>query len=116
MALPSGDLAQIVWAETKWLDAGNAESSADVNHIRRMVAQLAASTDGQGFDRREPLPATNDSRYGDLLIIAEEAKMATAPQSRLIFWQPAGIPSGRTGAPNRHHLGTRFPKRGSNTR
>ena len=90
MALPSGDLAQIVWAETKWLDAGNAESSADVNHIRRMVAQLAASTDGQGFDRREPLPATNDSRYGDLLIIAEEAKMATAPQSRLIFWQAGG--------------------------
>jgi len=87
MARLSGDLAQIVWAETKWLDAGRAESSADVNNIRRMVAQLAASTEGQGFGRREPLPATNDSRYGDLMIIAEEAKNATAPQNRLIFWE-----------------------------
>jgi hypothetical protein len=100
MALWSSELAQIVWAESKALGFGRADGSGDVNVIRRMVAQLAASTNGDGFDKREPLPATNDKVYGDtvtgLLSICEGAQNASAPQSRLILWEAGD----RTDRPN----------------
>jgi hypothetical protein len=91
MTLRSSELAQIVWAETKALGVGKPDGSGDVNDVRRMVAQLAASTNGDGFDRRESLPPTNDRVYRDtiagLLAICEGAQNAVAPQNRLIFWQ-----------------------------
>jgi hypothetical protein len=91
MPLRSSELAQIVWAETKTLGYGKADGSGDVNGIRRMVAQLAASTNGEGFDKRESPPPTNDPVYGDtvsgLLSICEGAQNAGAPQGRLIFWE-----------------------------
>jgi hypothetical protein len=91
MPLRSTELAQIVWAETKTLGFGSADGGGQVNGVRRMVAQLAASTNGEGFDRRESLPPTNESVYRDtiagLLTICEGSQNAAAPQSRLIFWE-----------------------------
>jgi hypothetical protein len=91
MALGSGELAQIVWAETKDLPPGRADGSGDANGIRRLVAQLAASLDGAGFDKRASLPPVSDRVYGDtaraVMAIAETAKDAGQPQSRLIFWE-----------------------------
>ncbi|WOJ90453.1 hypothetical protein RZS28_03920 [Methylocapsa polymorpha] len=93
MALTAGELAQIVWAETRLMGIGLADGTGAVNGARRLVAQLAASSGGLGFERREPLPAINDQRYGDsvraLMAIVDQAKNASAPQSRLIVW-PAG--------------------------
>ena len=78
MPLRSSELAQIVWAETKTLGFGSADGGGQVNGVRRMVAQLAASTNGEGFDKRELLPPTNNSVYLDtlagLLTICEELK------------------------------------------
>lgn len=91
MALSSGELAQIVWAETKDLPPGKADGTGDVNGIRRLVAQLAASLDGAGFDRRASLPPVSDRNFGDtargIMSIAETARDAGQPQSRLIFWE-----------------------------
>lgn len=90
MSLGSGELAQIVWAETKALGFGKADGSGDVNEVRRLLAQLAASTNGDGFDRREP-PPNNDSLYREtvagLFAICEAAQNAVPPQYRLIFWE-----------------------------
>ncbi len=90
MPLGSGELAQIVWAETKALGFGKADGSGDVNDVRRLVAQLAASTNGEGFERREP-PPDKESLYREtvlgLFLICEVAQNAVPPQYRLIFWE-----------------------------
>jgi hypothetical protein len=100
MALTAGELAQVVWAETRPLGIGLADGTGAVNAVRRLIAQLAASTGGVGFERRAPLPAINDPRYGDsvraIMAIADQAKNASAPQSRLIIW-PAGEDSSKLG-------------------
>jgi hypothetical protein len=91
MAVGSGELAQIVWAETKDLPFGKADGTGDTNGIRRLLAQLAASVDGVGFDRRASLPSLDDRIFGDtaraVMRIADTAKDAGQPQSRLIFWE-----------------------------
>ena len=90
MPLSVGELGQIVWAETSALGPGRADGSGDVNAVRRLVAQLAASLSGAGFNRRQPLPALTDPQYGEtsgaIKGIAEAVKDAAAPQPRLIFW------------------------------
>jgi hypothetical protein len=90
MSLLSGEIAQIVWAETKSLGSGDADGSGDVNQVRRLVAQLAASVDGVGFSKREALPSLTDPKYGDtvraLTSIADAAVGSTPPQRRMIFW------------------------------
>jgi hypothetical protein len=90
MPLSVGELGQIVWAETSALGPGRADGSGDVNAVRRLVAQLAASLSGAGFNRRQPLPALTDPQYGEtsgaIIGIAEAVKDAAAPQPRLIFW------------------------------
>jgi hypothetical protein len=90
MPLGSGELAQIVWAETKALGFGKGDGSGDVNDVRRLVAQLAASTNGEGFERREPPPDQNglyrETVLG-LFAICEAAQNAVPPQYRLIFWE-----------------------------
>lgn len=94
MTLSSGELAQIVWAETKALGTAPADGSGSVNGVRRLVAQLAASVDGAGFDRRDQLPSVQDRELGDtvraILSIAEDARGAAAPQSRIIIWEADG--------------------------
>jgi hypothetical protein len=106
VALSSGELAQIVWAETKDLPPGKADGTGDVNGIRRLVAQLAASLDGNGFDKRASLPPVSERGYGDtaraIMAIAETAKDAAQPQSRLIFWEAGDNtirPNAAAGAP-----------------
>jgi hypothetical protein len=100
MALGSGELAQVVWAETRELPPGRADGSGDVNGIRRLVAQLAASLDGAQFGKRDPLPSVTDTIRGDtargILAIAEAVKDSAPPQSRLIFWE-AGDKTTRPG-------------------
>ncbi|NPU68824.1 hypothetical protein HL667_27740, partial [Bradyrhizobium sp. 83012] len=87
MTLSSGELAQIVWAETKTLGTAPADGSGSVNGVRRLVAQLAAAMDGTGFERRDQLPSVQDRELGGtvraILSIAEDARSATAPQSRM---------------------------------
>jgi hypothetical protein len=94
MALLAGELAEIVWAETRALGSAPADGTGSVNSVRRLVALLAASTNGAGFERYEPVPSVQDRQLGDaaraLMSIAENAKAATAPQSRLIIWQADG--------------------------
>ncbi|MGJ5179593.1 hypothetical protein ACQR16_14925 [Bradyrhizobium oligotrophicum] len=94
MTLSSGELAQIVWAETKALGTAPADGSGSVNGVRRLIAQLAASVDGAGFQRRDQLPSVQDRKLGDtvraILSIAEDARGATAPQSRIIIWEADG--------------------------
>ncbi|CCD93215.1 membrane hypothetical protein [Bradyrhizobium sp. ORS 375] len=94
MTLPSGELAQIVWAETKPLGSAPADGSGSVNGVRRLIAQLAASVDGAGFTRRDVLPSVQDRELGGtvraILAIAEDARGATAPQSRVIIWEADG--------------------------
>ena len=91
MALLAGEIAEIVWAETMAFGAAPGDGSGNVNGVRRLVAVLAASTAGAGFDRRKPLPSVDDRRYGEtaraIMRIAEEAKGVTAPQNRLIIWE-----------------------------
>ncbi|WP_315720657.1 MULTISPECIES: hypothetical protein [unclassified Bradyrhizobium] len=91
MTLSSGELAQIVWAETKTLGTAPADGSGSVNGVRRLVAQLAAAMDGAGFERRDQLPSVQDRELGGtvraILSIAEDARSATAPQSRIIIWE-----------------------------
>lgn len=91
MTLGSGELAQIVWAETKDLPPGKADGTGDANGVRRLLAQLAASVDGAGFEKRASLPSLNDRNFGDtaraVMAIADVAKDAGQPQSRLIFWE-----------------------------
>jgi hypothetical protein len=98
VALTAGELAQIVWAETRAMGIGPVDGTGAVNNVRRVVAQLAASTGGQGFGRRDPLPGINDARYGDsiraIMAIVDQVKDASAPQSRLIVW-PAGLDPSR---------------------
>lgn len=94
MALSSGELAQIVWAETKALGTAPADGTGSVNGVRRLIARLAAADDGTGFGRRDQLPSVQDRESGDtvraILSIAEDARSATAPQSRLIIWEADG--------------------------
>ncbi|GLH76286.1 hypothetical protein SSBR45G_11940 [Bradyrhizobium sp. SSBR45G] len=94
MTLSSGELAQIVWAETKALGTAPADGSGSVNGVRRLVAQLAASEDGKGFERRDVLPSVQDRDLGGtvraILSIAEDARNAAAPQSRIIIWEADG--------------------------
>ncbi len=106
MALTGGELAQILWAETKLFGPGAADGSGPLNFVRLSIAQLAASTAGAGFDRREPVPSVADPDLGaaakQALEIAERAVGAAAPQPRLIVW-PAGTETaklnGRTDPP-----------------
>jgi hypothetical protein len=101
MALLAGELAEIVWAETKAFGPTPGDGSGNLNGVRRLVAQLAASTAGAGFDKREALPSVDDRRYGEtaraIMLIAETAKSATGPQNPLIIWEaneePAGLNS-----------------------
>ncbi|UFZ05151.1 hypothetical protein LQG66_02170 [Bradyrhizobium ontarionense] len=94
MTLSSGELAQIVWAETKALGNAPADGSGSVNGVRRLVAQLAAAVDGAGFERRDQLPSVQDREFGDtvraILSITENARGATAPQGRIIIWEADG--------------------------
>ena len=91
MALLAGEIAEIVWAETRAFGAAAGDGSGNVNGVRRLVAGLAASTAGAGFDKREPLPSVDDRRYGEtaraIMRIAEDARAVTAPQNRLIIWE-----------------------------
>ena len=91
MALLAGEIAEIVWAETRALGEAPGDGSGNVNGVRRLVAGLAASTGGTGFDKREPLPSVDDRRYGEtaraIMRIAEDAKAVTTPQNRLIIWE-----------------------------
>jgi hypothetical protein len=90
MPFGSGELAQIVWAETKALGFGRADGSGDVNDVRRLVAQLAASTNGEGFERREVPPDLN-GLYRETVLglssVCEASQNAAPPQYRLIFWE-----------------------------
>jgi hypothetical protein len=90
MPISAGELAQIVWAETSDLGVADSDGSGDVNKVRRLVAQLAASTGGVGFDKRKSLPLANDSIYGGtataIMKIADDAKDLGAPESHLIIW------------------------------
>ena len=94
MTLSSGELAQIVWAETKALGTAPGDGKGSVNGVRRLVGQLAASVDGAGFERRDQLPSVQDRELGDtvraILSIAEDARSATTPQSRIIIWEADG--------------------------
>lgn len=91
MALLAGEIAEIVWAETRAFGTAPGDGSGNVNGVRRLVAGLAASTGGTGFEKREPLPSVDDRRYGEtaraIMRIAEDAKAVTAPQNRLIIWE-----------------------------
>src|SRR5262249_12437773 len=91
MGLLAGELAEIVWAETRALGPAPSNGTGNLNGVRRLVALLAASSVGAGFDRRDPLPSVDDRQYGDsaraIMLIAEEAKAAVGPQSRLIIWE-----------------------------
>ena len=91
MALLAGEIAEIVWAETRAFGEAAGDGSGNVNGVRRLVAVLAASTAGAGFDRRESLPSVDDRRYGEtaraIMRIAEDAKAVTTPQNRLIIWE-----------------------------
>src|SRR5262249_7705676 len=53
-----------------------------------------AAADGAGFARRDQLPSVQDREFGDtvraVLAIAEDARSATTPQSRLIIWEADG--------------------------
>ena len=93
MALTSGELAQIVWAETKWLGPGAADGTGNLNFVRLAIAQLAASTGGAGFDKREPVPSVSDANFGatakQVMEIAQRAIDSPQPRHRLIVW-PAG--------------------------
>jgi hypothetical protein len=101
MALLAGELAEIVWAETKAFGPTPGDGSGNLNGVRRLVAQLAAATGGTGFDKREALPSVDDRRYGEtaraIMLIAESAKSAAGPQNPLIIWEanedPAGLNS-----------------------
>ena len=90
MSISAGELAQIVWAETSDLGVAESDSSGDVNKVRRLVAQLAASTSGVGFEKRRSMPLTTDNLYGGtaaaIMKIADDAKDLTSPQSHLIIW------------------------------
>src|SRR5580698_6436892 len=90
MSLNASELAQIVWAETNALGPSRADGSGDVNGVRRLVAQLAASLSGAGFNKRQALPPLTDPQYGEtaraITGIADAAKDAATPQARLIFW------------------------------
>ena len=94
MTLSSGELAQIVWAETKALGTAPADGTGSVNGVRRLIAQLAVATDSAGFERRDQLPSVQDREFGDtvraILSIAEDARSTTTPQSRLIIWEADG--------------------------
>jgi hypothetical protein len=98
MALLAGELAQIVWAETQSLGIGRADGTGDINNVRRLVAQLAASTGGAGFEKRAALPPLDDPHYGEtaraIMMIADQSKDASGPQSRLIIW-PGGRDSSK---------------------
>jgi hypothetical protein len=90
MPISAGELAQIVWAETHDLGVADSDGSGDVNKVRRLVAQLAASTGGVGFDKRKALPSTTDAIFGGsasaIMKIADDAKDQQPPQSCLIIW------------------------------
>src|SRR5215472_14161468 len=94
MGLLAGELAEIVWAETKALGPAPSNGTGNLNGVRRLVAFLAASTAGAGFDRRDPLPSVDDRQHGEtaraVMLIAEEAKAAVGPQTRLIIWETDG--------------------------
>ena len=91
MTLLAGEISEIVWAETKAFGAAPSDGSGNVNGVRRLIAALAASTGGAGFERRESLPSVDDRRYGDtaraIMRIAEDARAVAAPQNRLIVWE-----------------------------
>jgi hypothetical protein len=101
MPLLAGELAQIVWAETQSLGIGRVDGTGDINNVRRLVAQLAASTGGAGFAKRAALPPLDDPHYGEtaraIMMIADQSKDASGPQSRLIFW-PGGLDSSKLNA------------------
>jgi hypothetical protein len=86
MALGPLELAQIVWAETRALGTAPADGSGDVNGVRRLVAELAASVAGKGFDKRASVLPTGDTAKA-LGLIADAAKDTPLPVSRLIFWE-----------------------------
>src|SRR5262245_9272347 len=86
MALAPLELAQIVWAETRALGIAPADGSGDVNGVRRLVAELAASVAGKGFDKRASILPTGDTAKA-LGLIADAAKDTPSPVSRLIFWE-----------------------------
>jgi len=90
MPISAGELAQIVWAETGDLGVADADGSGDINKVRRLLAQLAASASGVGFNKRRSVPLTTDNFYGGtataIMKIADDAKDLTAPQSHLIIW------------------------------
>src|SRR3954453_3609388 len=91
MALLAGEIAEIVWAETRALGEAPGDGSGNVNGVRRLVADLGAPTPGTGLARRESLPSVDDRRYGEtaraIMRIAEDAKAVTTPQNRLIIWE-----------------------------
>jgi hypothetical protein len=97
MGLLAGELAEIVWAETKAFGPAPGDGTGNLNGVRRLVALLAASTGGVGFDKREPLLSVDDRRYGDtaraIMLIAENAKAVAGPQNRLIIWEANDDPS-----------------------
>lgn len=90
MALLSGEIAQILWAETKSLGDSSADGSGDVNQVRKLVARLVASADGAGFGKREAPPSLNDPQFGGavraLMSIVDTAVGSTPPERRMIFW------------------------------
>ena len=49
MGLPAGELAEIVWAETRALGPAPGDGTGSINGVRRLIALLAASTGGAGF-------------------------------------------------------------------
>lgn len=53
MGLSAAELAQIVWAETRKFGPARADGKGDLNVLRRMIAQLAASAGGEGFPNRD---------------------------------------------------------------
>jgi hypothetical protein len=53
MARSATEIAQIVWAETSDLGPSGPGGKGDVNAVRRSIAQLAASTVGDGFPKRK---------------------------------------------------------------
>jgi hypothetical protein len=97
MSLSASELAQIVWAETNALGPSRADGSGDVNGVRRLVAQLAASLSGARFNKRQALPPLTDPQYGEtaraIMGIADAAKDAATPQPRLIFWNAGPVSS-----------------------
>lgn len=63
---------------------------AAANKVRRLIAQLAASTSGVRFKKRRSVPPTRDAFYGGtalaIMKIADDAKDLSAPQGHLIIW------------------------------